>query len=104
MNLSCGVDSYEQPIERPTDYKEQKKYYSGKPPKRPTLKNQIVVMPNGRAVSFSGKPAFCRGRAPVPTLPIHDLLGVSLSWGRHGGQPLQENETALCRMAKKSLM
>ena len=24
------VDSYEQPIERPTDYKEQKKYYSGK--------------------------------------------------------------------------
>ncbi|MEG4631366.1 peptidoglycan-binding protein [Microcoleus sp. AR_TQ3_B6] len=26
-----------------------------------------------RAVSFSGKPGFCRGSAPVPTLPIHDL-------------------------------
>jgi hypothetical protein len=32
------VDSYEQPRERPTDYKEQKKYYSGKQ-KKPTLKN-----------------------------------------------------------------
>jgi hypothetical protein len=39
------VDSYEQPRERPKDYKEQKKYYSGKQ-KKPTLKNQIVVMPN----------------------------------------------------------
>ena len=28
------VDSYEQPRERPRDYKEQKKYYSGK--KKPT--------------------------------------------------------------------
>ncbi|MEG4581406.1 transposase family protein [Microcoleus sp. MON1_C5] len=40
------VDSYEQPRERLTDYKKQKKYYSGKQ-KKPTLKNQIVVMPNG---------------------------------------------------------
>lgn len=29
--------------------------------------------PRPRAVSFSGKPGFCRGSAPVPTLPIHDL-------------------------------
>ena len=29
------------------------------------------------------------------TLLIHDLVGVSLSWGSHGGRPLQENETAL---------
>ena len=43
------VDSYEQPRERPTDYKEQKKYYSGKQ-KKPTLKNQIVVMPNGKSI------------------------------------------------------
>ena len=43
------VDSYEQPRERPTDYKEQKKYYSGKP-QRHTLKNQIVVMPNGKEI------------------------------------------------------
>ncbi len=43
------VDSYEQPIERPTDYKKQKRYYSGKQ-KRHTLKNQIVVMPNGKEI------------------------------------------------------
>lgn len=43
------VDSYEQPIERPTDYQEQKKYYSGKQ-KRHTLKNQVIVMPSGREI------------------------------------------------------
>ena len=43
------VDSYEQPRERSTDYKEQKKYYSGKQ-KKHTLKNQIVVMPNGKEI------------------------------------------------------
>ncbi len=36
-NLSCGVDSYEQPIERLTDYQVQKKHYSGKH-KNPRLK------------------------------------------------------------------
>jgi hypothetical protein len=30
VSLSGGVDSYEQPIERLTDYKVQKKHYSGK--------------------------------------------------------------------------
>ena len=34
-NLSGGVDSYEQPIERLTDYKVQKKHYSGKEKKPP---------------------------------------------------------------------
>jgi hypothetical protein len=43
------VDSYEQPRQRPKDYKEQKKYYSGKQ-KRHTLKNQIVVMPSGQEI------------------------------------------------------
>jgi hypothetical protein len=43
------VDSYEQPRERPTDYKEQKKYNSCKQ-KKHTLKNQIVVMPNGKEI------------------------------------------------------
>jgi len=42
------VDSYEQPIQRPTDYQQQKKYYSGK--KRHTLKNQVVVMPSGKEI------------------------------------------------------
>ncbi len=40
------VDSYEQPRERPGDYKEQKKYYSGKK-KSHTLKNQLIVLPDG---------------------------------------------------------
>ena len=43
------VDSYEQPIERPTNAREQKKYYSGKQ-KRPTKKNQVIVMPNGKEI------------------------------------------------------
>lgn len=38
------VDSYEQPIERPTDDQEQKNNYSGKQ-KRHTKKNQVIVMP-----------------------------------------------------------
>ena len=40
------VDSAEQVIERPLDYQEQKKYYSGKQ-KRHTLKSQFVVLPKG---------------------------------------------------------
>jgi uncharacterized protein YnzC (UPF0291/DUF896 family) len=40
------VDSAEQAIERPSDYQEQKKYYSGKQ-KRHTFKNQFIVLPSG---------------------------------------------------------
>jgi putative NADH-flavin reductase len=40
------VDSYEQGRQRPKDYQEQKKYYSGKK-KNHTLKNQLIVLPNG---------------------------------------------------------
>jgi hypothetical protein len=40
------------------------------PPASPAL---LADPPLGRAVSFSGKPGFCRGSAPVPTLPIQDL-------------------------------
>jgi hypothetical protein len=43
------VDSYEQPIQRPTDNEEQKKNYSGKQ-KRHTKKNQVIVMPNGKEI------------------------------------------------------
>lgn len=43
------VDSYEQAIQRPKDYQEQKKYYSGKQ-KRHTLKNQVIVMPSGQEI------------------------------------------------------
>ncbi|NES71508.1 MAG: transposase, partial [Okeania sp. SIO2D1] len=43
------VDSAEQPIERPVDYSEQKKYYSGKK-KMHTLKNQFVVLPGGQDI------------------------------------------------------
>lgn len=40
------VDSSEQPRERPGDYEEQKKFFSGKK-KNHTLKNQFIVLPNG---------------------------------------------------------
>jgi hypothetical protein len=43
------VDSAEQPVERPVDYQEQKKYYSGKK-KMHTLKNQFIVLPNGEDI------------------------------------------------------
>ncbi|WRH66787.1 MAG: hypothetical protein RSE13_25300 [Planktothrix sp. GU0601_MAG3] len=39
---------------------------------------------NPRAVSFSGKPGFCRGSAPAPTLPIHDLQAFQ-GWGQPQG-------------------
>lgn len=40
------MDSCEQVRERPGDYKEQEKYYSGKK-KNHTFKNQLIVLPNG---------------------------------------------------------
>lgn len=43
------MDSYEQPIERPSEYQEQKKYYSGKK-KNHTRKGQIIVLPSGKDI------------------------------------------------------
>lgn len=43
------VDSCEQPRERPYEYQEQKKYYSGKK-KSHTFKNQIIVLPSGKDI------------------------------------------------------
>ena len=43
------VDSYDQLIQRPTDYHEQKINYSGQQ-KKPTKKNQVIVMPSGKEI------------------------------------------------------
>lgn len=43
------VDSCEQPRERPGEYQEQKKYYSGKK-KSQIFKNQIIVLPSGKDI------------------------------------------------------
>lgn len=43
------VDSYEQPIERPGEYQEQKKYYSDKKANH-TRKSQLIVLPNGKDI------------------------------------------------------
>lgn len=43
------MDSTEQPRERPGEYKEQKKYYSGKQ-KNHTFKNQITALPDGQDI------------------------------------------------------
>ncbi|MDB9451572.1 transposase [Dolichospermum circinale] len=43
------VDSYEQPIERPGGYQEQKKYYSAKKANH-TRKSQLIVLPNGKDI------------------------------------------------------
>jgi hypothetical protein len=42
------VDSYDRPIQRPTDYQD-KKNYSGKQ-KKHTKKNQVIVMPSGKEI------------------------------------------------------
>lgn len=51
------IDSCEQEIERPKDYQEQKKYYSGKK-RQHTLKTQFVVLPKVREIVdvVSGQP------------------------------------------------
>ncbi len=43
------VDSAEQPRERPKNYQEQKKFFSGKK-KRHTFKNQFISLPKGRGI------------------------------------------------------
>ena len=43
------VDSAEQPRERPSDYQEQKKFFSGKKQKH-TFKNQFVSLPKGEDI------------------------------------------------------
>jgi hypothetical protein len=50
------VDSCEQPRERPGDYQEQKKYYSGKK-KNHTLKNHLIVLANGGDIVDVAAPA-----------------------------------------------
>lgn len=47
--LELIVDSYQQPIERPSDPKKEPKYYS-KYKAGHTLKNQLIVTPNGREI------------------------------------------------------
>ncbi len=43
------VDSTEQPRERPRDYKEQKKFFSGKK-KKHTFKNQFIILPQAQDI------------------------------------------------------
>ncbi len=55
--LELIVDSCEQPIQRPRDYQEQKSSMEGKK-KNHTLKNQLIVTPNGQEIVdvIVGKP------------------------------------------------
>ena len=48
-SYSLLVDSAEQPRERPKDYQEQKKFFSGKKQKH-TFKNQFISLPKGRDI------------------------------------------------------
>ncbi len=47
--LELIVDTTEQSREGPSDYEEQKKYYSGKK-KNHTLKNEIIATLNGKEI------------------------------------------------------
>ncbi len=58
------VDSCEQLRERPQDYQQQKKYYSGKK-KNHTLKNQLIVLPQGADI------VDCTAGAPGPKSDIN---------------------------------
>ena len=55
--LDLIVDSYQQPIERPSDPQEQSKYYSNYKACH-TFKNQLIATPNGREIvdHVIGKP------------------------------------------------
>ncbi|MEC4812174.1 MAG: transposase family protein [Scytonema sp. PMC 1069.18] len=48
-NFQLLVDSLEQPIDRPSDNEEQKKFFSGKK-KQHTIKNQIISLPEGKDI------------------------------------------------------
>ena len=48
-NFKLLVDSLEQPIDRPSDNEEQKKFFSGKK-KQHTVKNQVVSLPEGKDI------------------------------------------------------
>ena len=48
-NVELIVDSCEQPRQRPKEYEEQRKFYSGKK-KNNTLKNKFIVTPNGQEI------------------------------------------------------
>lgn len=48
-NFKLIVDSLEQPIDRPSDNAEQKKFSKGKK-KQHTLKSQLITMPNGKDI------------------------------------------------------
>jgi uncharacterized protein (UPF0335 family) len=48
--LELIVDTTEQSRERPSEYEEQKKYYSGKK-KNHTFKNQVITTPNGKEIA-----------------------------------------------------
>jgi hypothetical protein len=58
------VDSCEQGRQRPGNYQEQKKYYSGKK-KNHTLKNQLIVLPD------RGDIVDCTAGSPGPTSDIN---------------------------------
>ncbi len=47
IEVELIVDSSEQPRQRPGEYQEQKKFYSGKK-KNHLLKNQFIVLPNAK--------------------------------------------------------
>jgi DDE superfamily endonuclease/Helix-turn-helix of DDE superfamily endonuclease len=49
LSWELVVDSSEQARERPKEYQEQKKFYSGKK-KNHTLKNQLIVLPSGAEI------------------------------------------------------
>jgi hypothetical protein len=48
-NFKLLVDSVEQPIDRPSDNEEQKKFFSGKK-KEHTLKSQVVGLPGAKDI------------------------------------------------------
>ncbi len=48
-NFKLLVDTLEQPIYRPSDQKEQQKYFSGKK-KQHTLKSQVIGLPEGKDI------------------------------------------------------
>ena len=89
------VDATEQATQRPKDNKEQKKYYSGKK-KRHTLKNQIIVTPEGEIIQVSKtEPGSKSDKKIFDESELGDMDDDDAYMGDKGYQGIQHDHNAV---------
>ena len=89
------VDATEQATQRPKDNKEQKKYYSGKK-KHHTLKNQIIVTPEGEIIQVSKtEPGSKSDKKIFDESELGDMDDEDAYMGDKGYQGIQHDHNAV---------